>query len=117
MHRKNHFKNKTIVIVVHIYAIGSAFKLDEYMRKRAKRVIFIGHPFSYVKDRRSILQVYEKGELVTEKRFASLTAPEVIFYMKDILLTIWWVFQYAPRNVDYYIGVDNLNAFSGYILR
>ncbi len=109
-------KNSTFVIVTHVYATGPAFRLEEYLQKKIKNLIFIGHAFSYTKDTRSFLKIYKNGKLIKETKFRKWKGPELSFYFKDIFLTIWWVLKFAPK-VDYFVGVDNLNAFSGHTLK
>lgn len=109
-------KNSSFLIVTHVYATGPAFKLEEYLQKKAKYLIFIGHPFSYTKDTRSFLRIYNNGKLVKENKFIKWKGPEITFYFKDIFLTLWWVLKFSSK-IDYFMGVDNLNAFSGFVLR
>lgn len=108
-------KNLTFAIVAHIYASGPSQKLENYLIKKADDLIFIGHPFSYAPDTRSFLRIYKKGKLVADKKFLTWRGPEISFYFKDILLTLWWLIRYKP--IDYFVGVDNLNAFTGFILK
>lgn len=109
-------KNSSFVIVSHVYATGPAFRLEEYLQKRVKNLVFIGHPFSYTKDARSFLRVYKNGKLTKETKFVDWKGSELSFYFKDVFLTLWWVLKFSSK-VDYFVGVDNLNAFSGFILR
>lgn len=108
--------NSSFVVVTHVYATGPAFRLEEYLQNRVKNLIFIGHPFSYTKDTRSFLKVYRNGKLIKEIKFIEWKGPELSFYFKDIFLTLWWVLRFSTK-ANYYIGVDNLNAFSGFILK
>ncbi len=109
-------KNSSFVVVTHVYATGPAFRLEEYLQNKVKNLVFIGHPFSYTKDKRSFLRVYKNGKLVREKKFVDWKGSELSFYFKDIFLTLWWVIRFSEK-ADYFVGVDNLNAFSGFILR
>nr|MBI5455845.1 glycosyltransferase [Candidatus Levybacteria bacterium] len=109
-------KSSTVLIVTHVYTTGPSFRLEEYLQKKVKNLIFIGHPFSYAKDTRSFLRVYKNGNLIKEKKFVEWKGPELFFYLKDIFLTLWWALRYSSK-VNYYIGVDNLNVFSGFLLK
>lgn len=109
-------KNSSFVIVTHVYATGPAFRLEEYLRNKVKNLVFIGHPFSYTKDTRSFLRVYKSGKLIKEKKFVGWKGSELSFYFKDIFLTLWWVLKFSSK-ADYFVGVDNLNVFSGFILK
>src|SRR5258708_525484 len=108
-------KDITIAIVTHVYATGPAFLLEKYLQSRIKTLIFIGHPFSYSKDTRSFMRIYENGELVQEKYYV-FKGLEPMVYLKDVFLTFYWLMQFR-RKLDYIIVVDNLNAFTGYILK
>lgn len=110
------FKNFSFVIVTHVYTTGPAFRLEEYLQDKVCDLIFIGHPFSFAKDTSSFLRVYKNGKLIKEKKFIAWRGQELSFYFKDIFLTLWWVLRYSPK-VNYFVGVDNLNAFSGFILK
>lgn len=109
-------KNLSFTIVTHVYATGPAFRLEEYLQKKVKSLIFIGHPFSYTKDNRSFIRKYKDGKLIKEEQFVCWKGPEIFFWIKDLLLTLWWAIKDINK-IDYFIGVDNLNAFSGYILK
>ncbi len=109
-------KNSSFAIATHVYATGPSFRLEEYLQDKTYDLIFIGHPFSFSGDRRSFVRIYKKGKLVKEEHFIDWKGPEFLFYAKDILLTLWWIVKYGGK-VDYFIGSDNLNAFSGYILK
>lgn len=105
----------SIAIVTHVYATGPSFKFEEYLRDRVKRLVFIGHPFSFAQDTRSFIKVYEGSKLILEKKIVRWKGPEYFFYLKDLFLTIWWCLKYNKSN-DYFIGVNNFNVFSGYLL-
>ena len=109
-------KNYTVVLATHFYTTGPPTHFAEYLQKEAENFIFIGHPFPYTRDRRSFLRIYRKGKLMLEKKFINWTGPDVSFYCKDLLLTVWWILIYTPK-VDYFFGVDSLNFLAGYILQ
>lgn len=114
---KTQIKNLSFAIITHVYASGPAFKLEEFLvKKRVKSLLFIGHPFSHAKDTRSFIRIYHKGNLVLEKKFRIWRGRELTYYGKDLLLSLWWIIKYS-KNIDYLIGVDNLNAFTGYLLK
>ena len=108
-------KKYSFAIVTHVYATGPSFNLEEYLSPQVKNLLFIGHPFSYTKDTRSFLRVYKNGKLVTEKHFVYWKGPELLFYLKDVLLTLWWTLRYGTT-FDYFVGVDSLNAVTGLYL-
>jgi len=109
-------KKLSITIVTHVYATGPSFKLEEYLRGRVGRLVFIGHPFSFANDTRSFIRVYQDGKLIYDKKFIKWGGSELFFYLKDLALTLFWCLVHNKGN-DYFIGVNNFNAFSGYLLR
>ena len=109
-------KKLSFIIATHVYATGPSFKLEDFLKKKVESLIFIGHPFSFTKDTRSFIRIYKKGKLVFENKFVTWQGPESLFYLKDILLTLWWSFQYG-KDVGYFVGVNNFNAFAGYLLK
>lgn len=108
-------RRSTFAVVSHIYTTGPSQKLENYLKTKTKRLIFIGHPFPYAKDTRSFLKLYENGNLLYEKKFIVWKSPEILFYAKDLILTIFWLWQF--REIDYFVGVNNLNAFAGFLLK
>src|SRR5487761_1317761 len=109
-------KKYSFAIVTHVYASGPSFNLEEYLSPQVKYLLFIGHPFSYTKDTRSFLRLYKNGKLIKESYFVRWKGPELLFYAKDALLTFWWLLRFGPK-IDYFVGVDSLNAVSGLILQ
>ncbi len=109
-------KKYSFAIVTHVYASGPSFNLEEYLSPQLETLLFIGHPFAYTKDNRSFLRLYKKGKLVKEKHFIHWKGPEILFYLKDFLLTLWWALVYGI-NIDYFVGVDSLNATTGLLLQ
>lgn len=109
-------KRLSITIVTHVYATGPSFKLEDYLKNKVASLIFIGHPFSFSSDTRSFVRVYKKGKLVHSEKFIYWRGPDPLFYLKDMLLTLFWSFKYGKRQ-DYFIGVNNFNVFSGYLLK
>ena len=112
---ENNLKKLNFTIVTHVYATGPSFKLEDYLKDKVNNLVFIGHPFSFSKDTRAFLRVYRKGKLVVDKRFVKWKGSEFVFYLKDLLLTLFWYFKYSKKN-DYFIGVNNFNVFAGLLL-
>lgn len=109
-------KDKRFCLVTHFYTTGTASRVEEYLvRKKIKSILFIGHSFSYRKDTRSFLRRYEKGKLVEDSKHMVWRGPDLLFYLRDIFLTIYWT--YKEPKFDVLVCWDSLNAFTGYILR
>ncbi len=110
---------QTVAVVTHAYTPpgGMAQELVEYLNSHAARVCFIVHPFPAARmPLHSTLQVFEQGRLIQEWRTPSPRGPSVCFYILDILFTFYLIWRSRVR-VDLFIGLDNLNAFAGLVLR
>lgn len=102
-------------IVTHVYGTGPAFELETYVREKVAKLLVIGHPFSFTEDRRSFFRFYANGKLVASAYGPRWSGPDVGFYLKDILLTCWWVLRHG--RFDTFVGVGALNAWTGVCLK
>ncbi|MBU4348431.1 glycosyltransferase [Patescibacteria group bacterium] len=111
-------KNKKIVIATHVYTTGPAQDLKEYLlNNKIKKLLFIGHPLFFNKKLKgSGYEIYKDGKLVEENYKKIKKIIEPISYVKDIILNIVWCYKY-DKKWDLYVGSDNLNAFSGVVLK
>jgi len=105
-----------VAIVTHVFATGPAQELEQYLKPRARRLMFIGHPFPYSEDRRSFYKEYTMGKMVKNRTAFLWNLPELLMYVKDFCYTILWILT-SGETFDIYIGADNLNAFAGILLR
>ena len=78
--------------------------------------MFIGHPFSYASQKKSIAEFYEKGSLKIELKVPQISGPEYLIYLKDFLTTFYFNFR-VRKKFDIFIGADPLNALVGLILK
>ncbi|HEX7042062.1 MAG TPA: glycosyltransferase [Patescibacteria group bacterium] len=109
-------KNKRFCLITHFYTTGTASRVEEYLiRKKVKSILFIGHSFSYRQDTRSFLKKYEKGKLVEDNKHVVWRGPDLIFYLRDVFLTLYWT--YKEPKFDAIICWDSLNAFTGVLLK
>lgn len=111
-------KDKEIIILAHILTTVPAQDLKEYfLQLKVKRLLYIGHPLFYVEGRPGpVFELYESGKLKKKIQYKNRKLPSLIQYIKDVLLTLYWVFL-AGGKWDLIISLDNLNTFSGLILR
>ncbi len=112
-------KYSHVAIAFHAYTPpgGQAVDLLDYLRPRAARVSFIVHPFPSARmPLNSILQVYERGACTREFKTPAPKGPDALFYLLDIVFTLYLVLR-ARERIDLFIGLDNLNAFSGLVLK
>ena len=60
----NQLSKLNVIIVTHIFAMGQAQELKKFLLGRVERLVFIGHPFSFSREKRSFIEVYEHGKLL-----------------------------------------------------
>ncbi len=112
-------KDQHMAVVIHTYTPtgGLAQELVQYLNERAARVTLIFHPFPNARmPLNSVMQMYEHGTLVNELTTVAPKGPPVLFYFLDILFTLYFLLR-ARRRIDLFIGLDNLNTFSGLLLK
>lgn len=111
-------KNKKIIIATHVYTTGPAQDLKEYLLSEGiGKLMFIGHPLFF--DRKlkgSGYELYEDGKQRVEKYGAIKKRPMLFAYFRDVLLTVLWAWK-SDKDWDLFVGSDNLNAFSGILLK
>jgi len=108
-------ENFKIAVTSHVLTTGPTDKLIDYLKDRVTKIIYIGHPFSYAEKANSFYKIYEKNKCVKEHQFFIDKLPGVLNYIKDFLLTFFWMLM--PEKQDLYIGIDNLNATCGILLK
>jgi len=106
----------SVVIVSHVAFTGHSQELENYLRKRSRKLVFIGHPFFYANHKNSFVTVYEKGDMKSRIKSPQIKGHEILLYIKDFLLTFYFIFKLKER-FDIYVGVDPLNALVGVLLR
>jgi len=106
----------SVIIVSHVAFTGHSQELEKFLRKRSPKLVFVGHPFSYATQKNSFVTVYEKGKVKTNMKAPKIKGHEILLYIKDFLLTFYFLFKLKDR-FDIYIGVDPLNALAGVLLR
>lgn len=107
-----------IIIATHVYTTGPAQDLKEYLlNNKIDKLFFIGHPlFFSPKLNGSGYEIYNNGKLIKKNYQKIRKIPEILSYLKDIWLNIYWIFI-SRDQYDLFIGIDNLNAFTGIILK
>jgi glycosyltransferase involved in cell wall biosynthesis len=114
------FSDKSAVIVCHDAMFGPPHELRDYMIKHGiRKLLFIGHQNRVMIENditSSYYELYKHGILL--RRFISpvIKLPELLGYVKDALLTMYWSIIIMKR-IDYFIGLGNLNAFVGLLLK
>lgn len=110
-----------IVIVHHSYTWTNLVEgeLCDFLLPKTNELLYITHPFRGARDGiglASTVKRYEHGVLVSTVRGWRVHGPEVLFFIKDVLYTLWTIGRQSS-GIDIYVGVDNLNALTGIILR
>ncbi len=110
-------KEMSAVVVSHVFTTGPAQELESYLvARKMKKFRYIGHPFTFAADIRSFYSVYKDGNKELSHKAYGWRLPGVLGYVKDLLYTLGWLL-FSGEKYDLYIGVDNLNAFAGLMLR
>lgn len=114
-------KGKRVIIVVHTFGHSVAYDLRDFLKDKVELLLLINHPFSFVKktlgqSTNSSVTLYKSGVLLSKKKAPAIRGPELLFWIKDFLLTIFFVLK-SREKFDIYIGLDNLNTFTGLFLR
>lgn len=112
---------KNFVLIQHMADLAGpgTVVLDYLHRHHARHVFHIAHPNLYLtigRSKTSRMDHYENGTLVETFEFPNIGLTDWALYIKDVFLTIWWIFV-TKRKIDVLVGMDNLNAFSGLVLR
>lgn len=111
-------KKSKIILSSHVVATGPSQNFIEFcVNNKVSKTMFIQHPLMYEENLKgSGWQLYAEGNLVREHYNANKKENELIKYFRDAFLDIRWVLQ-SKEKWDLYIGVDNLNAFCGIVLK
>lgn len=114
------WSKKRVVIVYHDSVFGPPHELRDYLRKKsADSVLCIGHANRYLENnpvKSSYYELYRRKVLVERHDSRIINLPEFLQYTKDFFQTIFW-FLTKQKKADYFVGLGNLNAAAGLILR
>lgn len=113
-----------VVIISHYYAVaessGPPQDLRDFLLPKVRRLVYIEHPFpynaSYGEDTRSYATIYENGAMKKKLNTFRWRGPDISYYIKDILVTLWFMLRTGLR-FDLCVALDNLNTLSVLPLR
>jgi len=115
------FSKKTAVIVSHVGMFGPPHELRDYLlTHKVKKLLFIGHSNKAMHDnaiKASFYEYYYKGTCVKRYESKLRNLPEFLGYIVDFFQTIFFTAFTLKGTADYYIGLGNINAFSGLFLK
>lgn len=114
------WKEKKAIIVMHEATHGPAHDLRDFLLKsNIKELLFIAHPLLYMKDtykNASRYELYKHGKLIKKNTAFYWVLPEPLLYVKDFIYSLFWSIRMNFK-ADIFIGVGNINAFSGNVLQ
>ena len=105
----------SFLIVSHVAFTGHAQELESFLKERSNKLMFIGHPFSYAIQKRTIAKTYKNCSVKIEA-LPRFYGPEALLYFRDFLATFYLVFK-SRTKFHVFVGVDPLNAFVGLFLK
>lgn len=106
----------SFLVISHVAFTGHAQELGNFLISHANKLVFIGHPFSYAAQKKSIAEYYENGVLKAKVTAPQISGPEFLLYFKDFLVTFYFILKFRIK-FNVCVGVDPLNAFAGLILK
>lgn len=119
MKSRTSFKGKTAVIVCHDSVFGPPHELRDYLlRHSISKLLFIGHVNRYLPNNpvpSSYVEYYEKGKLRVKKYAKPTQTSEIVAYLHDIFLTLYWFMKYLSGRSTYFVGLGNMNVIFGLI--
>ncbi len=105
-----------IVISTHYLVYGASHALREYLiSKGIKELLFIAHPLEGGSGY-SYWEWIENGEVKNDHKSFLRTNMSLINYLIEAYLTFIWI-AFRREKFSLFVGVDNLNAVIGIILR
>ena len=101
-----------VVLATHYWAVGPAIALDEYLRPRVSRYLFIAHPL-YGRPARAYFRRFQAGTPIAQGERRPLPGP--LRFGGDLWRTVRWAG--AGDRGRLFIAGDNLLALAGLWLR
>ena len=106
------------ILSTHVFNDGPAQALREYLIKKEASFVWIGHALFYSKRiKGSEYSIFCKGREAKNKEYKSRNISGPIKYIIEICLNIFFVCRIKNSKHCVYIGYNNLNAFSGILLK
>jgi glycosyltransferase involved in cell wall biosynthesis len=115
------FYQKSAVIVYHDSVFGPPHELRNFLLKhKISNLLCIGHVNRYIPNnpiKKSYYEVYHNGKRLCRKQAGLSINSEFIQYIFDSILTLFLTLKFCNNQVDYFIGLGNLNVFIGILLQ
>ncbi len=115
------FSKKKFVVAEHNSDdVGPGVVLVQYLNKKSSESVYhLYHPNLYIKrgySRSSNLVTYKHGKKVEHKKAFFFRLPEIALYIKDFFYTLWWIGIHGEK-IDVFVGMGDLNAITGIVLK
>lgn len=108
---------KLIIEAGHVTEVyGPVQALRNYLMKKADEFIYITHPFSYCKLEGTTAEFYVNGKVEKTEKGHKRGKSQIIQWIKDMFFNLGFIMK-SKRKIDLFIGVDNLNALTGIIMK
>ncbi|HPD19436.1 MAG TPA: glycosyltransferase, partial [Candidatus Goldiibacteriota bacterium] len=109
--------NGLIVEAGHITEVyGPVQALRNYLIKNSDNFIFISHPFSYSKLEGTEVVCYKNSVEEKKQKGHKRVKQQFIQWIRDFFFNLGFGLKMKEK-IDVFIGVDNLNALSGIVLK
>lgn len=110
-------KNKLIVEAGHVTEVyGPVQALRNYLMKKSNEFIYITHPFSYSKLEGTAAEFYNGGKIERTEKGHKRGKSQLIQWVRDVFFNVGFLMK-SKKKADLFIGVDNLNALTGVIMK
>ena len=103
------------VVVSHVRAPGPSVHLLSYLTAKYDVVLEIEHPLEHGRPAMSTWRLW-RGNRIIANGASSHSLPEMLRYVLDVMLTVWWTFK-TVRKADVLIGLGALSGLAGIITR
>jgi glycosyltransferase involved in cell wall biosynthesis len=110
---------ENIFVAAHVSKIyGPVQALLGYLKTRRASFNFISLPFSYAGMPSALLEKFESGRLVELRRGHAARGFDPWLWIRDFWFVLWQGWRASSdAPIDLFVGVDNLNASAGVLLK
>lgn len=95
---------------------GPTEGLTDFLTKNSSLLVTIYHPFYYCQGKRSKVNLFKKGKLISKAISPPLALPEFLKYLVDLFLTFYYTLKFKNK-FDFYLGINCLHALVGIVYR
>jgi glycosyltransferase involved in cell wall biosynthesis len=110
-------RNKLIVEAGHVTEVyGPVQALRNYLIKNTNELIYKTHPFSYCTLEGTTAEFFVNGKPEKTEKGHKRGANQLLQWVKDVFFNIGFIMK-SKRKIDLFVGIDNLNAVTGIIMK